>query len=152
MELLGLICSGIQSQLLYIDPAATSVLLSSVAAIAVAIAASAIIIWKKVKNNVKKIMKTDPNKNKEVEKDVVLIDEENSSEGNEKETDATETATETEASETKTETEEAEKETDTQVDETKTEKDAAKSEETNDEKQDQPKTQNQDGDNGEDKK
>ena len=78
MELLGLIFSGMQygSKLLYIDPAATSVLLSSCAAIAVAIAASAIIIWKKVKNNVKKIIKTDPNKNKEVEKDVVLVDEE----------------------------------------------------------------------------
>ncbi len=78
MALLGLIANSLQygSQILYIDPAATSVLLSSVAAIAVAIAASAIIIWKKVKNNVKKIVKSDPNKNKEVEKDVVLVDNE----------------------------------------------------------------------------
>lgn len=77
MEFLCLICNAVQygSKLLYIDPAATSVLLSSIAAIAVAIAASAIIIWKKVKNNVKKIVKTDPNKNKEVEKDIVVNDE-----------------------------------------------------------------------------
>ncbi len=103
MEFLSLICGGMQfGELLYIDPAATSVLLSSVAAIAVAIAASAIVIWKKVKNNVKKIVKTDPNKNKEVEKDIVLVDEE-ALKGQEKENKEEASQTKTTEKETKTE-------------------------------------------------
>lgn len=76
MELLGLICNAYGSRLSYIDPAATSVLLSSLTAVFVAIAASAIIIWRKVKNKVKKVIKIDPNKNKEVEKDIVVSDDE----------------------------------------------------------------------------
>lgn len=75
MELLSLLnVISSQSTLLYIDPAATSVLLSSVAAVGVAVAASAIIIWRKIKNKTKKILKTDPNKNKEVEKDIAITD------------------------------------------------------------------------------
>ena len=62
--------------LLYIDPAATSVLLSSITAIVVAIGASAIIIWRKLKKKVKKTFKIDPNAGKEVEEQIVLTDEE----------------------------------------------------------------------------
>ena len=75
MNLLNIL-SNTQSILAYIDPAATSVLLSSIVAIVVAIGASAIVIWRKVKKGVSKTFHIDPNANKEVEEDVVLTDEE----------------------------------------------------------------------------
>lgn len=59
----------------YIDPAATSVLLSSITAIIVAISASAIILWRKFKKKINKTLKIDPNKGKEVEEDIVVSDE-----------------------------------------------------------------------------
>lgn len=62
--------------LLYIDPAATSVLLSSITAIVIAIGASAIVIWRKLKKKVKKTLNIDPNAGKEVEADLVVNDEE----------------------------------------------------------------------------
>lgn len=74
MNLLNLL-TNTQSVLAYIDPAATSVLLSSIVAIVVAIGASAIVIWRKVKKGVSKTFHIDPNANKEVEEDVVLTDE-----------------------------------------------------------------------------
>ena len=74
MNLLNIL-SNTQSILAYIDPAATSVLLSSIVAIVVAIGASAIVIWRKVKKGVSKTFHIDPNANKEVEEDVVLTEE-----------------------------------------------------------------------------
>lgn len=74
MNLLNLL-TNTQSVLAYIDPAATSVLLSSIVAIVVAIGASAIVIWRKVKKGVSKTFHIDPNANKEVEDDVVLTEE-----------------------------------------------------------------------------
>ena len=62
--------------LLYIDPAATSVLLSSITAIAVAIGASAIIIWRKLKKKIDKTLNRDPNAGKEVEDDLIITDKE----------------------------------------------------------------------------
>lgn len=62
--------------LLYIDPAATSVLLSSITAIVLALGASAIIIWRKLKKKVQKTLNIDPNSNKEVEDDLVITDSE----------------------------------------------------------------------------
>ena len=62
------------NQILYIDPAATSVLLSSITAIVLAIGASAIIIWRKLKKNVQKTFKIDPNSGKEREEDLVIND------------------------------------------------------------------------------
>ena len=44
--------SNLFSQTLYIDPAATSILLSSITAIVVAVGASAIVIWRKLKKKV----------------------------------------------------------------------------------------------------
>ncbi len=76
----------------YIDPAATSVLLSSIVAICVAIGASAIIIWRKVKKGVSKTFHIDPNAKKEVEEDIVLT-EENTPNKEEKEVSKTETTT-----------------------------------------------------------
>lgn len=69
MEFLG-------SNLMYIDPAATSALLSSITAILVALGASFIVLWRKFKKKVDKTFKIDPNKNKEVEADLVVNDEE----------------------------------------------------------------------------
>ncbi len=64
------------SQMLYIDPAATSVLLSSITAIVLALGASAIIIWRKLKKKVEKTFKIDPNSKKEVEEELVMTDQE----------------------------------------------------------------------------
>lgn len=64
------------TQLLYIDPAATSVLLTSLTAIVVAVGASAIVIWRKFKKKVDKTMNKDPNANKEVEEELVIMDAE----------------------------------------------------------------------------
>ena len=72
------ILSGIQeaSKLLYIDPAATSVLLSSITAIVVAVGASIIIFWRKFKKKVGKTLHLDPNAGKEVEDELVVTDAE----------------------------------------------------------------------------
>lgn len=63
------------TQMCYIDPAATSVLLSSITAIVIAVGASAIVIWRKLKKKVSKTLHIDPNAGKEVEEDVVVTDE-----------------------------------------------------------------------------
>lgn len=62
--------------LLYIDPAATSVLLSSITAIVVAISASIIIVWRKLKKKIDTTLNRDPNAGKEVEDELVITDEE----------------------------------------------------------------------------
>ena len=64
------------STMLYIDPAATSVLLSSITAIVIAVGASAIILWRKLKKKVGKVLNIDPNAGKEVEEDLVISDAE----------------------------------------------------------------------------
>lgn len=63
------------SELLYIDPAATSVLITSITSICVALGATAIIVWRKLKKNVKKVLKVDENAGKKVEDDLVVYDE-----------------------------------------------------------------------------
>ena len=73
MSLLTII-SGV-GQSLYIDPAATSVLISSITAIVVALSATFIIMWRKLKKKVKKTFHIDENANKEVEADLVVLDE-----------------------------------------------------------------------------
>lgn len=62
--------------LLYIDPAATSILLTSISAIVVAVGATFVIVWNKMKKKVCKTLHIDENANKEVEEDVVITDEE----------------------------------------------------------------------------
>ena len=81
MEILNVI-STIEAgaKMLYIDPAATSVLLSSITAIVIAVGASAIIFWRKVKKKVSKTLHIDPNAGKEVEDELVINDEEINSE------------------------------------------------------------------------
>ncbi len=62
--------------MLYIDPAATTALLSSVTAIAVACGATFIILWRKLKKGAKNVLHIDENAGKEVESELVIIDEE----------------------------------------------------------------------------
>ena len=78
LELISMLEAG--SKMLYIDPAATSVLLTSITAIVVAVGASAIIFWRKVKKKVSKTLHIDPNAGKEVEDELVINDEEINSE------------------------------------------------------------------------
>lgn len=63
------------SNLLYIDPAATTVLISSLTAIAVACGATFIILWRKLKKGVKKTLHIDENANKDAEEDLIVLDE-----------------------------------------------------------------------------
>ncbi len=63
------------TNLLYIDPAATTALLSSITALAVAGGAIFIIVWRKIKKGAQKVLHLDENANKEVEEDLVINDE-----------------------------------------------------------------------------
>ena len=74
----------------YIDPAATSVLLSSITAIVVAVGASIIIFWRKFKKKVGKTLHLDPNAGKEVEDELVVTDAEIVEETKEEVVEATE--------------------------------------------------------------
>ena len=84
------------SNLLYIDPAATTVLLSSVTAIVVACGATFIILWRKIKKGAQKVLHFDENANKEVEDELVITDDETTEEVVEEVAVAEETAEETE--------------------------------------------------------
>lgn len=81
------------SSMLYIDPAATSVLLSSITAICVAVGATFIVVWRKLKNKINKTLHIDPNAKKEVEDDLVITDETPSEATAEAETSKDETET-----------------------------------------------------------
>lgn len=59
-------------RMLYIDPAATTVLLSSVSMIVLAAGASAIVLWRRAKKKVSKVLNVDENANKEVEEKLVI--------------------------------------------------------------------------------
>ena len=61
--------------LLYVDPAAVSVLLSSITVIVLGVGASLIIWWRKFKKKVNKTLNIDPNKGKEVEEDLVMTED-----------------------------------------------------------------------------
>lgn len=92
------------SELLYIDPAATSVLITSITSICVALGATAIIVWRKLKKNVKKVLKVDENAGKKVEDDLVVYDENGNvenAENNEQNEQAETTASETQTNEDK---------------------------------------------------
>lgn len=62
----------------YFDPAATSVLITSISGIVIAVGATALILWRKAKKKVAFALHIDENANKEVEEDIVINDEENS--------------------------------------------------------------------------
>ena len=63
------------TNLLYIDPAATTALLSSITALAVAGGAIFIIMWRKIKKGAQKVLHLDENANKEVEEELIINDE-----------------------------------------------------------------------------
>ncbi|MBQ2806204.1 MAG: hypothetical protein IJF08_04060 [Clostridia bacterium] len=58
----------------YLDPSATTILLTSISSIAIAVGATALIIWRKAKKNVAKTLHIDENANKEVEDEIVIND------------------------------------------------------------------------------
>ena len=93
------------TQLLYIDPGATTAVVTAITGVVVAVGASAIVIWRKFKKKVDKAINKDPNANKEVEEELVITDDEVKTEES-----AEQTAENTEATE-KVETVEAPVET-----------------------------------------
>ena len=62
----------------YLDPAATSVLITSISGIVIAVGATAVIVWRQAKKKVATALHIDENANKEVEEDIVINDGENS--------------------------------------------------------------------------
>ena len=62
--------------LLYIDAAATTAIVSAATAAIVALAAWGIIQWRKFKKGVSKVFHVDENANKEKEEDLVITDDE----------------------------------------------------------------------------
>ncbi len=56
----------------YIDPAATTVVLTSISGIAIAVGATAVILWRKARKKVSQALHIDENANKEVEEDLVI--------------------------------------------------------------------------------
>ena len=57
---------------LYIDPAATTVIITSISGIVIAVGATAVILWRKAKKKVASALHIDENANKEVEDEVVI--------------------------------------------------------------------------------
>lgn len=57
---------------LYIDPSATTALLTSLAGVVIAVSATAVILWRKAKKKVANVLHIDENANKEVEEDIVI--------------------------------------------------------------------------------
>ena len=66
----------ISSMLLYVDPSAVSIIITSISAIIAAVGAVAIVLWRKAKNKVSKVLHIDPNANKEVEEEIVVTESE----------------------------------------------------------------------------
>ena len=56
----------------YIDPAATTIVISSISGIVIAVSATAVILWRKAKKKVASALHIDENANKEVEEDLVI--------------------------------------------------------------------------------
>lgn len=57
---------------LYIDPAATTVIITSISGIVIAVGATAVILWRKAKKKVASALHIDENANKEVEDELVI--------------------------------------------------------------------------------
>ena len=56
----------------YLDPAATSILVTSISGIVIAVSATGVILWRKAKKKVAKALHIDENANKEVEEELVI--------------------------------------------------------------------------------
>ena len=57
---------------MYIDPAATTVVITSISGIVIAVGATAVILWRKAKKKVAKALHIDENANTEVEDELVI--------------------------------------------------------------------------------
>ena len=62
----------------YIDPSTTTILISSISGIVIAVGAGAVILWRKAKKKVSNVLHIDENSNKEVEEELVIKEEEES--------------------------------------------------------------------------
>ena len=60
----------------YIDPSSVSILITSISGVVIAVGATSVILWRKLKKSVAKTLNIDENANKEVEADVVFEDDE----------------------------------------------------------------------------
>ena len=63
------------TNLLYIDPAATSILITSISTIVIALGATIFLFWNKAKKKVCKTLHVDENAHKEVEDEIVLTED-----------------------------------------------------------------------------
>lgn len=59
----------------YIDPSAVSVLVTSIAGVAVAVSTTFVILFRKAKKKVANVLHIDENANKQVEEDLVVNDD-----------------------------------------------------------------------------
>ena len=84
----------------YIDPSSVSILVTSIAGIAVAVSTTVVILWRRAKKKVANVLHIDENAGKEVEDELKLVDEADAESGNGKKTDAGETETEEKVEET----------------------------------------------------
>ncbi len=84
----------------YIDPSSVSILVTSIAGIAVAVSTTVVILWRRAKKKVANVLHIDENAGKEVEDELKLVDEADATRGNVEKTDAGETKTEEKVEET----------------------------------------------------
>lgn len=84
----------------YIDPSSVSILVTSIAGIAVAVSTTVVILWRRAKKKVANVLHIDENAGKEVEDELKLVDETGAESGNSEKADAAKTKTEEKAEET----------------------------------------------------
>lgn len=84
----------------YIDPSSVSILVTSIAGIAVAVSTTVVILWRRAKKKVANVLHIDENAGKEVEDELKLVDEADAESGNVEKTDAGETEAEEKVEET----------------------------------------------------
>ena len=84
----------------YIDPSSVSILVTSIAGIAVAVSTTVVILWRRAKKKVANVLHIDENAGKEVEDELKLVDEADAESANGEKTDAGETKTEEKVEET----------------------------------------------------
>ena len=72
---LGIACMLTAPAFAYVDPSVTTFALQAVAAVVVAVAAVAGVLWRKAKKKAQQVLNIDENSKKTVEEDVVAFDE-----------------------------------------------------------------------------
>ena len=66
----------VQPTAAYIDPSTTTILISSISGIVIALGAGAVILWRKAKKKVANVLHIDENAGKEVEEELVIKEDE----------------------------------------------------------------------------